>query len=73
MELPVTDDQEARLREIALREGKSVTEVILQAAESLLVMDAEHWAAVEHALAQANRGEFIEEEEMDRRLARMLA
>ncbi len=38
----------------------------------LLEQDARFRAAVREGIAQADRGEFIEEEEMDARIERML-
>ena len=42
------------------------------AALRLLELDARFRAAVRESIAQADRGEFIEEEEMDARLEQML-
>jgi len=73
MELILTYAQEAKLGEIAEREGKSVTDLLTDTAVSIIQLEEHHWAAVDRALAQAERGEFIEEEEMDRRFEAMLA
>ena len=43
------------------------------AALRLLQEEARFRAAVREGIAQADRGEFIEEDEMDRRFAAMLA
>jgi predicted transcriptional regulator len=45
---------------------------VRDAALRLLEEDARFRAAVEKGIAAANRGEFIEEEEMDARLEQML-
>jgi len=73
MEVPFTRAQEARLNEIADTNGTSVSDLLLDAAASVIRISEEHWAAVDRAIAQADRGEFIEEEEMDARLVKMLA
>ena len=73
MELALTETQENRLRELARHEGKDVGELLFETARSLLAADEQRWADVEHALGQAERGELIEEDEMDRRVSRMLA
>jgi predicted transcriptional regulator len=73
MELTLTHAQETKLCEVAQREGKSVTDLLADTALSIIQMEEHHWAAVDQALAQAERGEFIEEDEMDARIAKMLA
>jgi hypothetical protein len=73
MELPLKATQEAKLHEIARHEGKSVGDLLVDTAASLVLSDERRWADVEHALGQAERGELIDEDEMDQRVARMLA
>jgi hypothetical protein len=46
--------------------------LVKEAALRLLQEDARFRAAVREGIAQADRGEFIEEEEMDARLGQML-
>ena len=60
MELHFTPEQEAQL---ATKEGADAER---------LVKDACFRTAVREGIAQADRGEFIEEEEMDARLEQML-
>jgi predicted transcriptional regulator len=68
MEVHFTPEQEAQLARIATKSGtdseRLVTEVVLR----YLDEEARFLAAVEKGLAAAERGEFIEEEEMDARL-----
>jgi hypothetical protein len=73
MDLPLTPTQEEKLNAIARHEGKNVGDLLVATASSLLASEEQRWADVEHALGQAERGELLDEDEMDRRVARMLA
>jgi predicted transcriptional regulator len=64
MEVHFTPEQETQLSQIAAHAGTD--------ALRLLQEDARYLAAVREGIAQADRGEFIEEEEMDARLEQML-
>ena len=68
MEVHFTPEQEARLAEIATTAGTDAERLVKDAALRLLQEDARFRAAVREGVAQADRGEFIEEEEMDARL-----
>lgn len=73
MELHFTQEQEARLAQIARRDGKTdAGELLKDAALRLLEEEAHFRAAVMEGKAYADRGEFIEEEEMDARFEQML-
>ena len=72
MEVHFTAEQEERLAQIASREGTDAAELVKDTALRLLEKDARFRAAVREGIAQADRGEFIEEEEMDARLEQML-
>ncbi len=72
MEVHFTPDQEAQLAKIASKEGTDAERLVKDAALRLLQEDARFRAAVREGIAQADRGEFIEEEEMDARLEQML-
>lgn len=72
MELHFTPEQEAQLARIATQEGTDAEKLVREAALRLLEEDARFRAAVKKGIAQADRGEFIEQEEMDRRLEQML-
>ena len=71
MEVHFTPEQEAQLSQIANHAGPGY-----QAAGGgtlrLLEQDAHFRAAVQKGIAQADRGEFIEEQEMDARIEQML-
>jgi predicted transcriptional regulator len=72
MELHFTPEQEAQLARIASQEGTDAERLVKEAALRLLQEDARFRAAVREGVAQADRGEFIEQEEMDARLEQML-
>mgnify|MGYP000352285425 CR=1 FL=1 len=73
MEVHFTREQQSQLAQIAPRDGKSdAGELLRDGALRLLDDDARFRAAVLKGKAYADRGEFIEEEEMDARLEQML-
>jgi predicted transcriptional regulator len=72
MELHFTPEQEAQLAQIANKEGTDPERLVKDAALRLLEEDARFRAAVREGIAQADRGDFIEEKEMDARLEQML-
>ena len=72
MEVRLTPDQESRLAELARHQGVSVDALLTDAAFGLLNEDDAFRAAVHVGLAQADAGQFIEEEEMDRRFQAMM-
>jgi predicted transcriptional regulator len=72
MEVNFTPDQEAQLAQIATKSGTDAERLVKDAALRLLEEDARYRAAVREGIAQADQGEFVEEEEMDARLEQML-
>jgi predicted transcriptional regulator len=72
MDVHFTPEQEAQLAQIASLAGTEPERLVKDAALRLLHEDARFRAAVREGIAQADRGQFIEEEEMDARLERML-
>jgi predicted transcriptional regulator len=72
MEVHFTPEQEAQLAQIATTTGTDAERLVKDAALRLLQDDARFRAAVREGIAQAERAEFIEEEEMDARLEQML-
>jgi predicted transcriptional regulator len=72
MEVHFTPEQEARLSQIATHAGTDTEQLVKEAALRLVEEDARFLAAVDRGIAAADRGEFIEEEEMDARVERML-
>ena len=72
MEIHFSPEQEATLAQIATREGIDAERLVKDAAVRLLEEAARFRAAVREGIAQADRGEFIEEEEMNARLEQLL-
>jgi predicted transcriptional regulator len=72
MEVHFTPDEEARLAQIATKAGTDAARLVKDAALRLLEQEARFRAAVREGIAQADRGEFIDEAEMDARLEQML-
>jgi len=71
MEVSFTPEQEAQLAKIAASAGTEPERLVKEAALRLLQEDARFRAAIREGVAQADRGEFIEEEEMNETLRRM--
>ena len=63
MEVHFTPEQEAQLSQIATNAGTDAERLVKDAALRLLQEDARFRAAVREGIAQADRGELIEEEE----------
>jgi predicted transcriptional regulator len=72
MEVHFTQEQEAQLAQIANNAGINAEGLVRKAALRLIENDMRFRAAVREGIAQADRGEFIEEDEMDARIAHML-
>ena len=71
MEVHFTPEQEAQILKAARAAGMSAESLVAEAALQF-ADDANFRAAVLEARAFADRGEFIEEDEMDARLEEML-
>ena len=72
MEVRFSAEQEALLTKIAESAGTDSETLVKDAALRLIEDDARFRAAVRKGIEQADRGEFIEEEEMDARFEQML-
>jgi predicted transcriptional regulator len=72
MEVHFTAEEAAELSKIAEQEGIGAEQLVKEAALHLIEGDARFRAAVRKGLEQADRGESIEEEEMDARVRQML-
>jgi predicted transcriptional regulator len=72
MEVHFTPEQESQLFQIANHAGTDAERLVKDAALRLLEQDARFRAAVQKGIGQADRGEFVEEEEMDARIEKML-
>ena len=71
MEVHFTPDIEAQLQQLATSTGTEPEQLLKDAALRLLQEDAQFRAAVRKGIEQADRGEFIEEEDMNSRVERM--
>ena len=71
MEVHLTPEQQARLAQIAIKAGTVPERLVTNVVTRYLDEEARFLAAVEKGIAAAERGEFIEEEEMDARLEAM--
>jgi predicted transcriptional regulator len=72
MEVQFTPEQEVRLAEIASLEGVAPALLVQDAALRLIADDVRFREAVRRGIDQADRGLFVDDAEMDARLARML-
>jgi predicted transcriptional regulator len=72
MEVNFTPEVEARLRQVAVANGNDPEQLVKDAVARMLEDHARFIAGVQRGVEQADRGEFIEEEEMDARLEQML-
>jgi predicted transcriptional regulator len=72
MEVHFTPEQEARLAEIANKAGTDAEHLVKNAALRLLDRDAGFRAAVRKGMEEADRGEFVPDDEMEARIERML-
>jgi predicted transcriptional regulator len=71
MEVHFTPEQQAQLAKIVTKTGTAPERLVTKVVTRYLGEEARFLAAVERGIAAAERGEFIEEEEMDARLDAM--
>jgi predicted transcriptional regulator len=71
MEVQLTPEQEAQLAEMAIKAGTNPERLAKDVLIRYLDDESRFFAAVEKGITAAERGEFIEEEEMDARIERM--
>jgi predicted transcriptional regulator len=72
MQIQFTPEQEAQIAEVAASTGTDPEGLVRAATLKMLREDALFRAAVMEGKAYADRGEFIEEEDMDARFEEML-
>jgi predicted transcriptional regulator len=72
MEVHLPPTQEAQLAELAVKTGRGADELVQEAVARLLSYNEWFKQQVQIGVDQIARGEFIEEEEMDPRIKRML-
>jgi predicted transcriptional regulator len=71
MEVHFSPEQQAKLTQIATKAGTAPERLVANVVARYLEEEARFLAAVEKGIAAAERGDFIEEEEMDVRLKAM--
>lgn len=72
MEIPLQPDKEARLAEIASQKGLRPDELAERVLSSYLEDDRRFIEAVNVGLAAAERGEFVEHDEVGKRLKKIV-
>ena len=72
MDMNLSSDQRTQLELIALHEGKSTSQVLMEAALFLLKHDVDSWEWMERNAALHSGEPFLREAELDARLAGML-
>lgn len=72
MEVHLPQQQEAQLNALAAQTGRGTDELVQEAVAQMLARNEWFQAQVQIGIDQIARGEFIEEEEMDTRVERML-
>ena len=71
MEFQLPEQQSARLANLAARSGRSPGDLVVEAVDRLLAQEAWFDEQVQVGIDQMARGEFLEEEEMNRRMERI--
>jgi predicted transcriptional regulator len=72
MEVHLPQNQESQLNDLAARTGRRTDDLVQEAVARMLAHNDWFKAQVQVGIDQIARGEFIEEEEMDARVERML-
>lgn len=72
MEVRLQESQEARLHDLAVRTGRATDDLVSEAVAKLLAEDEWFNQQVQLGMDQIARGEFLEEEQMDELVERML-
>jgi predicted transcriptional regulator len=72
MEIRMTPEQEAQVAQLAAHLRVDPHQLVMDAALRLIDEDNRFRAGVRKGVEQADRGEFIEDAEMDARVERML-
>lgn len=72
MEIQLPESQANELASLSARTGRSADELVVDAVDRLLAHEAWFDAQVQLGIDQIARGDYLEEEEMDARVARMM-
>jgi predicted transcriptional regulator len=71
MEVHLTPEQEAQLTELAARDGRSVDEIVREAILRYFEDETRFVEAVMKGLASLDRGEYVNHEEVGKRIDRL--
>ena len=72
MEIHLLERHQSALAELSVKSDRSVAELVIEAIDRMLAEQEWFDAQVQIGIDQIARGEFLEQDEMDARLARML-
>lgn len=72
MEVHLPQNQEAQLNDLSLKTGRGTDDLVQEAVARLLAHNAWFKQQVQVGIDQIARGEFIDEEDMDARVERLL-
>jgi predicted transcriptional regulator len=72
MEVELTPELRAKLEEVAARQGRDAQSLVREAVERLVDYDKWFVREVEKGLAQIERGEVLEHEEVGARIEKLL-
>jgi predicted transcriptional regulator len=72
MELQLPHRQVAELATMSTRTGRSAGDLVIEAVDRMIAQESWFDTQVQLAIDQIARGEFLEEEEMDVRVERMI-
>ena len=72
MEVHLLDKQESELSELAVTTGRGTNDLVQEAVAQMLAHNEWFKQQIQIGIDQIARGEYIEEEEMDARVERML-
>ena len=72
MEVHLLDKQESELSELAVTTGRGTNDLVQEAVAQMLAHNEWFKQQMQIGIDQIARGEYIEEEEMDARVERML-
>jgi predicted transcriptional regulator len=72
MEVHLSADKEARLRDFATRAGKDASALVEEAVDHILEQNAKFFEAIEEGRADARRGALLDHAEVVDRIERIL-
>jgi predicted transcriptional regulator len=72
MEIHLSEHHKSALAELSVKSGRSVGELVHEAIDRMFAEQEWFDAQVQIGIDQIARGEFLEQDEMDARVARML-